>query len=511
MSLAYYVIPVILIYFVRKRRDLPFQWTFVLFGVFIFGCGTTHLMEVWTLWHGTYRLTGVIKAITAAASLAAAAALIPIVPAALAIPGPAAWRLEIAERKRAEQALDQAREELEMRVEERTVEMRKANADLVAEILQRTRAEDERRKLASLVENSTDFIGIASLDGRALFINAAGRSMVGLEDDVDVRNMSILDYAAEREQERVTTEILRVLSREGRWEGEILFRNFHTETFIPMWQHVFFITDEERGVPLAIGTISRDITERKRSEEKLHSAQAQLAHMARLTTLGELIASIAHEVNQPLSALVTNADAAVRWFATKPPNLIKTRACLREISREGNRASEIIRNIRGLVKRAAPQKEAININELIVEVIGLAAFQFAQNHVLLQTDLEPNLPVVFADRVQLQQVLLNLIINGIEAMSSVTDRPKELLISSKKTTDDPVLLTVSDSGKGFGGHLPDRLFEAFFTTKSDGIGLGLSISRSIVEAHGGRLWASANSAGGAAFHFTLPASKGAAA
>ncbi|HWO35556.1 MAG TPA: ATP-binding protein, partial [Candidatus Acidoferrum sp.] len=235
------------------------------------------------------------------------------------------------------------------------------------------------------------------------------------------------------------------------------------------------------------------------------------AHLSRVMTMGELTSSIAHEVNQPLAAVVTNGDACLRWIAAEPPNLNKVRESVASIIQQAARAGEVITRIRALAKKATPQKTALRIDELIFEVIGLVGGELAKHHVFLETELESGLPVVFGDRVQLQQVILNLIANGIEAMTTVTGRPRDLSIATKTTEEGQILISVRDCGSGLEPELINHVFEAFFTTKQAGIGLGLSISRTIVETHGGRLWATANPAYGATFQFTLPLAAGAAA
>lgn len=388
IAFSYYLIPVVLVYFVRKRRDLPFNWMFVLFGVFIFACGTTHLMEVWTLWHGTYRLSGVIKAFTAAASLATLVLLIPLIPQALALPSPAQMRdanekleQEIGERRRAERALQEAHAELELRVRQRTAELAKANDELREEIVQRQRAEEE-----------------------------------------------------------------------------------------------------------------------------LQALQVDLSHVARVSTMGEMAASIAHEVNQPLTAIVTNGNAATRWLAGTKPNLDEAIDAVNRIIKEGNRASQIIKEIRQFVKKTPPQKTSLQINDLIRDTLALVQRQMEKNQVRLQMELAPQLPAVLAERVQLQQVLLNLIINGVEAMNAVTERAREMRIQSQwEQEPGRVLVAVRDSGPGLKPAILERLFDAFFTTKEHGMGMGLSIARSIITAHGGAIWATANPDQGATFQFTVPA------
>jgi C4-dicarboxylate-specific signal transduction histidine kinase len=257
--------------------------------------------------------------------------------------------------------------------------------------------------------------------------------------------------------------------------------------------------------------LTQDITERKQLERALLKTQTELAHLSRVMTLGELTSSIAHEVNQPLAAVVTNGHACLRWIAAEPPNLNKVRESVASIIQQAARAGEVITRIRALAKKATPQKTALRIDELIFEVIGLVGGELAKHHVFLETELEPGLPLVFGDRVQLQQVVLNLIANGIEAMSTVTGRPRDLSIATKTTEGGQILISVRDCGSGLASELINHVFEAFFTTKQAGIGLGLSISRTIVETHGGRLWATANPAHGATFQFTLPLAAGTAA
>ena len=254
----------------------------------------------------------------------------------------------------------------------------------------------------------------------------------------------------------------------------------------------------EEGVAFVL-----DLTERKLAEGALHKTQAELAHVTRVTTLGELTTSIAHEINQPLAAVVNNASACLRWLAGAAPNLEEARQSAALIIADGHRAGEIISRIRALANKAPPQKDWLNINETILEVIALARSQVQGNHVALQTQLSDELPLVLGDRIQLQQVILNLVINGIEAMSSVTDRSRDLQIHSRRHEPDKVLVAVQDSGIGLKAESLDHLFEAFFTTKPKGMGMGLAISRSIIEAHGGRLWAVPNEGPGATFQFTL--------
>jgi len=252
---------------------------------------------------------------------------------------------------------------------------------------------------------------------------------------------------------------------------------------------------------------SRDELELRVEErtEALQKAQTELAHVTRVMTLGELTASIAHEVNQPLAAIVTNGNATLRWLGGAMPNLSEARQAVERIIKDSYRASEVISRIRTLVKKAPPRNDRVDLNEVIIEVFALAQSEARRNRVHLKRELKTDLPLVRGDRVQLQQVILNLIVNGLEAMGKNKDGARELIVSSDRDNEDKVIIAVSDSGEGLDAANLEHVFDAFFTTKPDGMGMGLAISRTIIEAHGGRLWATSNSPQGAVFQFTLPA------
>jgi C4-dicarboxylate-specific signal transduction histidine kinase len=392
IALSYALIPIALFYFVRRRRDLPFHWIFLLFGLFILGCGGTHVMGIWTLWHGSYRLEGVVKAITAGASIVTAVALIQLLPYALALPSPSQLReanegleREIAQRRRVERALLEAQEQLEARVEQRTAELARANEELTSEMHQR-----------QLVE-----------------------------------------------------------------------------------------------------------AERQRAEQTVRRMEAELAHVGRVTTIGELAASIAHEVSQPLAAVVTNANACLRWMASNPANMPEAHESVTRILRDGRRAGEVIQRIRALLKKGPPRPTEQNVNEVLGEVLALVQDALTRHRIDARADLG-DVPPVLADRVQLQQVILNLVMNGVDAVNERRDGSRSLVISTRALDTGEVTMTVRDSGVGVDPAVFDKLFDPFFTTKPEGMGMGLSVSRSIVESHGGRLWASMNDGPGATFHVALP-------
>jgi PAS domain S-box-containing protein len=253
--------------------------------------------------------------------------------------------------------------------------------------------------------------------------------------------------------------------------------------------------------------VARDISDRLRAEEhreRLHQLEADLAHINRVSMLGELAASIAHEVNQPLSGVVVNGNACLRWLAGDAPNLEEAREAVRRIVRDGKRAGDVIARIRALATKTAAAKERLDMNEAIREVVAFAQDEVRRNNVILRVELADALSPVLGDRVQLQQVVLNLVTNGIEAMSSVEERPRELIVRTQNDDAGQVRVTVQDSGKGLDPQSMERIFDAFYTTKHGGMGMGLSISRSIIQNHGGKLWAVANEGPGISVQFTIP-------
>jgi C4-dicarboxylate-specific signal transduction histidine kinase len=250
--------------------------------------------------------------------------------------------------------------------------------------------------------------------------------------------------------------------------------------------------------------LEAQIIERKQTQESLQQAQANLERLNRVMLVGEMTASIAHEVNQPIAAAVANANACLRWLAAQPPDMGEARQALGRIVKNGNRASEVIGRIRSLVEKVPQRRDRLDINKAILEVVALTDSEVHRHRVTLQTDLSRDMPLVPADRIQLQQVLLNLIANAIEAMSGLDDRPRELTVATGGSNSNDVFVEVRDSGLGLDPASLDRLFDSFYTTKRDGIGMGLAISRSIVESHGGKLWATPNQPHGAVFRFTLP-------
>jgi two-component system, LuxR family, sensor kinase FixL len=403
-------------------------------------------------------------------------------------------------RKRAEAALRHARDELEARVQKRTAELTRTNEQLQAEIAERTRAEVALREQASLLNLTHDTIFVRDMNDAITYWNRGAEELYGWTREeaigqVTHRLMQTIFPAP-------LAEIDAGLLRTGRWEGELVHtkRDGTQVVVASRWS----LQRDERGNPRAILETNNDITERRRAEEALRTAQADLAHVNRVMTVGELAASIAHEVNQPLAAVVTNGNAGLRWLGRNPPDLEEAREAIRRMIREGNRASEVIARIRALMRRAEPRKVRLAINDVIAEVIALADSEVRRQRVSLKTELAAALPPVLADRIQLQQVILNLLLNGMEAMRTVTDRPRELLVRSQPEATAAIRVAVQDAGVGIDSQDLERIFNAFFTTKPHGMGMGLAISRTIIEAHRGRLWATPNAGPGVTVQFTLP-------
>ena len=407
--------------------------------------------------------------------------------------------------------------ELDLRVAQRTTELAAANEELRKEIADRKHAEEDLRsseeKHRVIVEAANDAVVSMDEKGAILLANPATRRIFGY-DPVEIvgKPMTMLMPEMMRKlHENGFRRYLATGKRHLNWQGvEVTAQRKDGQEF-PVEVSFGELTSD--GHKVFTGFI-RDISERKQAEDRLRASernlqmtQAELARVSRLTTMGELAASIAHEVNQPLTAVINNGSACLRLLANNNLEPEVLRRALEGIIADGTRASTVLARIRAFIKKEPAEKSELDINEVIQEVLVLAGRELYENQVLPDHQLKTDLPSVLADRVQLQQVLLNLIMNGIEAMAAVTDRPRLLGVQSRIDESGDVLVAVSDSGTGFGLEL-DRVFNPFFTTKANGMGMGLSISRSLVESHGGRLWAAPNSPHGAVFSFTLPATGG---
>jgi PAS domain S-box-containing protein len=308
------------------------------------------------------------------------------------------------------------------------------------------------------------------------------------------------------DRELVRCEVNRVT--EGSHDLDIELRLLMSNGLVKYLHFRSHRVESESGDEEVVGAVM-DITAAKDAQEALHAARAELAHVNRVTTMAQLAASIAHEIKQPITAVVTNASAGLLWLAAQPPDLEEVRDAFDRVIEAGNRAGQVIGQIRTLIKKDPPRKDDLEINEAILEVIALTHGEMVKNRVSLQMQLAVGLPPVQGDRVQLQQVILNLIINAVEAMSSLSDGPRDMLISTGKDAPSGVFVAVQDSGPELNPERFNRLFDPFYTTKPDGMGMGLSICRSIVEAHGGRVWASRSDGRGVTVQFSLPVDEGA--
>jgi PAS domain S-box-containing protein len=363
--------------------------------------------------------------------------------------------------------------------------------------LYRDLAEREVR-IRRLVDANIIGIAIGELEGRILEANDAFLRMVGYDREDLVSGHVRWTDLTPPEWRHPTERALSEMKATGTFQPSEKEYVRKDGSRVPVLVGgALFAGSRHEGVAFVL-----DLTARKRAEESLREAQAELVHVTRVATLGELTASIAHEVNQPLAAVVNSASACVRWLAAH--NLEKARQSAMRVVTDGHRAAEIIRHIRNLAKKAPLQKDWLDLNATIRDAIALVWSEVQRNGVALETQLAGDVPLILADRIQVQQVLLNLVMNAIEAMNGVGEGPRELWVSSQPVAATEVLIAVRNSGPGLDPQSLDRLFDAFYTTKPHGLGMGLAISRSIIEAHGGRLWATAHVPHGAVFRFTLP-------
>jgi PAS domain S-box-containing protein len=359
--------------------------------------------------------------------------------------------------------------------------------------------------LGQYLADHPDFVRQAMAMVRIVDVNDATVKMLGARTKDELS----LDKVFLSETEQAFAAVVLAIA-EGRtsMESETVMRTLAGDRLAVLFTVTF---PPEPGRLDSVLISIMDVTERNRTQEALQQAQDQLAHVARVTTLGELTASIAHEVNQPLAAIVTNGQACLRWLGHDPPHLGEARGAVKRIVSDADRAGEVIRRVRDLSRKTVPQKARLSLNEVVNDVVLLVRREVLTHRVSLRLELAPALPSVLGDRVQLQQVIINLMINAIQAMEPVTGRPRELLIRSQTHEADQVLVAVQDSGIGIDAENLGRLFGTFFTTKPDGMGMGLSICRSIIEAHGGKIWVSRNAGPGVTVQFTLPSIQDSAA
>jgi PAS domain S-box-containing protein len=400
-----------------------------------------------------------------------------------------------------------ARDELEERVAERTAELTRANADLTLEIAERKRADEKLRQSDAYLAEAQRLTLTGSwawqVERRdALHLSEEWYRIYGFEPEQGVPDWDQRLQRVHPEDRARWKELLdRAVSEKSGYETEFRIllpggavKHIHTVGHA--------ILDASGNLVQFVGS-STDITERKQAEEALRQAQADLARISRVTTMGELTASLAHEVNQPIAAAVTDASTCLRWLTRDQPDVAEAREAASRMVKDAIRASDIIGRMRSLFKKGTSQRDLVDVNEVIQEMVVLLRGDAIRYRISVRTELSEDLPQIMGDHVQLQQVLMNLMINSIEAMKDV-DGSRELTVKSQLVQNEQLLVSVSDTGLGIPPLQADQIFNAFFTTKPQGTGMGLRISRSIVESHGGHLWATDNAPRGTSFHLTLP-------
>jgi PAS domain S-box-containing protein len=383
----------------------------------------------------------------------------------------------------------------------------------IRDITERQRSEDALRlahaqlvrseeRWRSVFESSAVGVALTDLNGRFIATNPIFQKMLGYAEQ-ELHQLTSLEVTHEEDLEHNEALIRELLG--GKRQQFQIEKRYRRKDGNSVWarNNVSIVPGTER-VPRFLMALSEDITQWKLSEEALAKARSELAKVASITSLGVLTASIAHEVNQPLSGIVTNASTCLRMLSADPPNVDGARETVRRTIRDGNRASDVITRLRTLYSKKEPSPETMDLNEAAREVAALSLIEIQRSGVILRYELADNLPPVVGDRIQLQQVILNLLRNATDAMRTIDDRPRELLIRTDRDEGNQIRLSVKDSGLGLTPQAADRIFEAFYTTKADGMGIGLSVSRSIIEAHQGRLWATPNDGPGSTFSFAIP-------
>jgi PAS domain S-box-containing protein len=377
--------------------------------------------------------------------------------------------------------------------------------EVMAQALVRKRTEAALRaseaRWQSIFETSS--IGISTFDHDLHYLtaNPAFQAILGYTDE-ELRQLTPLDITLEEEREMAQVRLAEL--QQGKVDHYVVVKQYRRKDGTVMWGHSSVARAPESRLEMFIGTMV-DITESKRAQDKLRATQNELARITGLTTAGQMAASMVHEIAQPLASIALGSSASLRWLAKKPPNLKEVQAALNRISDSSHRASQVIDGIRAMFKNDRREKALLDVNQVIREVLALLHFELQNNQILMQAELSPKLPPVLADGVLLQQVITNLITNAIEAMDTVTGRARTLRVKSVIREPDGVLIMVEDSGPGIDPENVDRIFNPFFTTKSQGMGIGLSICRSIIETHNGRLSARSVADRGSVFQIELPA------
>lgn len=518
IAIAYYSIPLAIAYFVRKRRDLPFNWMFLMFGAFILGCGSTHLMEVWTIWHGTYRLAGIIKAITAGLSVSTAIALVPLVPRALSLPSPESLRTAMADlekeiriRQKAEEEIRRLNQDLEHRVAMRTMQLEAANAGLEMEVFERRRAE-ERFRLA--VESAPNAMVMVNSKGVIVMANALTEVWFGYSrDELIGRDVEVLvPDRFRRAHVRHRSSFFDAARARSMGAGRDLFGLRKNGSEFPVEIGINPI-ETSHGTYVLSAIV--DITERRRAEEERKKLEAQVQHVQKLESLGVLAGGIAHDFNNLLVSILGNAGLALMELAPEAP----ARGTVEKIEAAALRTAELTKQLLAYSGKGRFQIQPINLSVMVEEMLHLLGVSISKK-AHLRTRLAENLPSVEADVAQIQQVVMNLITNASEALG---DRTGDIVVCtgtvnadraylSESVLDEQlpegvyVFLEVSDTGCGMDKETQKKIFDPFFTTKFAGRGLGLAAVLGIIRGHGGSIKIYSEPGSGTAFKVLLPTS-----
>jgi two-component system sensor kinase FixL len=499
VGLSYYSIPVALVYLVWKRKDVTFDWIIWLFAGFILACGTTHWFDVWTLWHPDYAAQGMVKGFTAILSVITAVALWPLVPKAIALPSPTVLRslnasleIQIAERRRADVALREANDNLERQVAERTRELTRVNEELRA----------REAHLRAVLETVPDSIIVIDARGRIESFSPSAQRQFGYSlDEVVGENVKILMPTPYREShDGYLRRYLDTGERRIIGVGRVVVGRRKDGSTFPMELAVGEVT--VGPAPQFIGFV-RDLTERQEVERRLQELQSELMHVSRLSAMGQMGAALAHELNQPLTAILNYSQAARRMRQAsdnQAPDLLSD--VLEKISQQALRAGQVIARLREFTEKGSTERRPEDLNKVVEEACALALVGTRESGIRANLNLAADLPPVAIDKVQVQQVVVNLVRNAVEAMSESKLRTLEVV--TERDTDRAITVCVVDTGPGLTDTVRRTLFQPFVTTKEKGMGIGLSICRSIIDAHGGRISAQTNPSGGTRFAFTLP-------
>lgn len=413
---------------------------------------------------------------------------------------------DITDRIRADEALRKAHLELEMRVEERTADLRATNRWLRQMITERRQAEiqlrEERNFISAILETAGALIVVYDADGRIVRFNRGCQETTGYTFQEVNGRLAWDVFMVADEVELARAAFLELKEGKLRNEYETYWLTKSGEKKLISWSATA-LRGADGLAKYVIGT-GIDVTDSRKAEEESRQHQAELAHFARLCTMGEMATGLAHELNQPLAAIVSYTQGCVRRLLAGNDNSNQLLEAMQQVTRQAQRAGEIIRRMRNFVSKGEPQRASVHINDILSEVVGMAKIEIKKNNVAVKARLAEHLPSVSVDMIQIEQVVLNLIRNAIEAMGSTEPAARSLTITTAKTADRMIEVAISDTGEGLPGGDPDKVFDPFFTTKKDGMGMGLAISRSLIEAHGGKLWAERNSDRGTTFRFTLP-------